>query len=130
MSGISSERGHFEQPNGLLGVTSRTILWTFVEEFWMGFLPLFHGLNWIPALQGRLGWLVVIELHVAKQCLVHVEGAIEPVGLEHLTDPAIEALDHLVGLRRARLGQSVLNSQILAQHIRAPRKTPDHVRFW
>ena len=39
----------------LLHVTSRTIVWTFVEEFWMGFVPLFHGLNWSPALQGRLG---------------------------------------------------------------------------
>ena len=61
---------------------------------------------------------MVIELHVAKQCLVHIEGAIEPVGLEYVTDPAIEALDHPVGLRRARWGQSVLNSQILAQHIK------------
>ena len=41
-------------------------------------------------------------LHVAKQCLVHIEVAIEPVGLEHVTDPAIEALDHPIGLRRAR----------------------------
>jgi putative DNA primase/helicase len=44
-----------ELGNVRLVVTSRTIVWTFIEEFWMGFVPLFHGLNWSPALQGRLG---------------------------------------------------------------------------
>jgi len=61
---------------------------------------------------------VVIELHLAKQCLVYVEGAIEPVGLKRVTDPAIEALDHPVGLRLARWVQSVLNPQILVQHLK------------
>jgi len=40
---------------------------------------------------------VVIELNVAKQYLVHIEDAIEPVGLEHVTDSVIEAFDHPVG---------------------------------
>jgi len=48
---------------------------------------------------------VVIELYVAKQWLVHIERAIEPVGLEHVADPVIEALGHPVGLGRARRGQ-------------------------
>ena len=61
---------------------------------------------------------MVIELYVAKQWLVHIERAIEPVGLEHVADPVIEALDHPVGLGRARRGQSALNPQILAQHVK------------
>jgi len=31
--------------------------------------------------------MVVVERHVAKQSPVHIEGAIEKVGLEHATDP-------------------------------------------
>ena len=38
---------------------------------------------------------MVIELVVAKRCLVHIEGEIEPVGLEYITTPAIEALAKL-----------------------------------
>jgi hypothetical protein len=75
---------------------------------------LFHGLNWSLALHGRL----VTEVLVAKQCLIQIEGAIEPVRLEYVSDAVFERLDPPVGLRRARCGQSVRNSQVPAQRVK------------
>jgi hypothetical protein len=40
------------------------------------------------------------------------------LALEDVTDPAIEALDHPFGLRRARWVQLVFNPEILAQHVK------------
>jgi hypothetical protein len=37
------------------------------------------------------------------------------VALQHLLDPAVEALDHTVGLRRLGRGQSVLDAQFGAE---------------
>ena len=47
---------------------------------------------------------MVIELHVAKECLVQIVGANQPVGLEHITDPAVEAFDQPVGFAASALG--------------------------
>ena len=45
------------------------------------------------------------------------------VGLEHIGNAPIEALDHAVGLRRPRLGQAVLDAQGLTQLIKLMRST-------
>jgi hypothetical protein len=37
------------------------------------------------------------------------------VALQHFLDPAVEALDHTVGLRRFRWGQAVLDAQLGAE---------------
>lgn len=52
----------------------------------MGFVPLFHGQNWSSVLEGRLGWLVIIEIYEPKHRTVDVEDTIEPaIRLRHRT---------------------------------------------
>ena len=58
---------------------------------------------------------MVVQGHIAQQGLLHVLAAVEPVGLEHIGDAAIESLDHAIGSRGPGLGQSVLDAQLLAQ---------------
>lgn len=41
----------------------------------------------------------------------------EVVGVEHVADAAIEALDHAIGFRRPGLGQAVLDAQGPAQPV-------------
>ena len=42
----------------------------------------------------------------------------EVVALQHLLDPAIEPLDHAVGLRMLRRGQAVFDAEVAAQQIK------------
>lgn len=66
----------------------------------------------------RLLWQVrVVQPHVSVQGLTQVLGAVEAVGLQHLLKPAVEPLDHAVGLWRARPGESVLNAQAVTQEV-------------
>ena len=60
---------------------------------------------------------MVVQSHIAQQGLLHVFAAVEPVGLEHIGNAAIESFDHAVGSRGPGLGQSVFYVQLLAQLI-------------
>jgi len=64
--------------------------------------------------QDQLGSVVALDSPEPRQPLIHGWGVIEQVGLVYVTEPAVEALDHLVGFRRGRWGQSKLNTQTLA----------------
>jgi len=59
--------------------------------------------------------MMVVEPDVAQQRGLQVLGAIVSPSGQHLGDTAIETLDHAVGLRRPKLGQTVLDAQGLAE---------------
>ena len=60
---------------------------------------------------------MVVQRHIAQQGLLHVLATVEPVGLEHIGNAAVESFDHAIGSRCSGLGQPVLNAQFLAQLI-------------
>ena len=59
--------------------------------------------------------VLVVQQHVAMQCLAQILGAVEPVRLQLLLKHAVEPLYHAVGLRRAGLGEPVFDAQAVAQ---------------
>ena len=62
--------------------------------------------------------MVVVELHIPQQSLLQVLPAVKVVRPEHVSDAAIEALDHPIRLGRSGLGQAVLYAQLLAQLVK------------
>lgn len=54
---------------------------------------------------------MVVQSRIAQQRLRHVLARLKAVGGQHITDTAIKALHHPIGLRRSGLGQAVLNVQ-------------------
>ena len=60
---------------------------------------------------------MVVQGYIAQQGLLHVLAAVEPVGLEHISNAAIESFDHAIGSWCPWLGQPVLYAQLLAQLI-------------
>jgi len=61
--------------------------------------------------------VVVVQPYKPVQRLLQILSAVEVVRAQHLTEPAIEALHHAIGLLCFGLGQPVLNPQRLAQLI-------------
>ena len=47
--------------------------------------------------EGLLRQVLVVQPHVAMQCLAEVLGAVEAVRLQHLLEPAVEPFDHAIG---------------------------------
>ena len=89
-----------------------------VEQVWVLLVPVLHGLHRCLAAQRRLRQLVVVQGHIPQQGLLHVLTAVEPVGLEHIGDTAIEPLHHAVGSRGPGPRQPVLDVQFLAQLVK------------
>ena len=81
----------------------------------MALIPLLHGLHGGFAFQRRLWQLVVVQGYIAHQRLLQVLGAAKAMGLEHIGNTSIEALDHAVGSRCSGLGQPMLDAQLYAQ---------------
>jgi len=73
--------------------------------------------------RGLLGQVVITEPGVAQKGGFHVLGIIETMGRQNAFDPAIEALDHVIGLRATRLGEAVLNTQGMAELIKLESST-------
>lgn len=59
--------------------------------------------------QGFLRDVVVVKVRVSMQCGFEVLCGFEMVGLQYLGNPAIEALDHAVGLGVAWRYQAMLD---------------------
>ena len=59
--------------------------------------------------------LLVVEPDVAVQRGFQFLAGSEVVALKHLFDPAVEALDHAVGLRRLGRGEAVFDAQLGAK---------------
>ncbi len=60
------------------------------------------------ALECRLRELAVVEVDIVQEGLFQVLAAGEAVALQDLLDPAVEALEHAVGLRVHRRRKAVL----------------------
>jgi len=86
-----------------------------MEQLGVGFEPFLHGLKRGFAAQRSLRQLMMVRGHVAMQGRPQVLARLEVMGLQDVADAAIEALHHAVGLRRLRLGQSMLDAQGLAE---------------
>ncbi len=67
--------------------------------------------------ESLLRQVLVVQPHVAMQRLAQILCTVEPVRLQHLLEPAIEPLDHAVGLRCAGLGEPVFDTQAFAQEV-------------
>lgn len=61
---------------------------------------------------------MVVQGHVAHQCLLQIFSTVEAVGLEDIGNAAIKALDHAIGPRRSGLGETMLDPQRLAQLVK------------
>lgn len=64
---------------------------------------------------------MVVQGHVSHQGLLQILAAVKAVRLEHIGNAPIETLDHAIGSGRSGrsgLGQSVFNTQGLAQLIK------------
>ena len=61
--------------------------------------------------------LAVVEPDVAQDRLFEVLATVEVMALEDVLDPAVEALDHAVGLWAHRRGQAVLDVEIGAEPV-------------
>ena len=58
---------------------------------------------------------MIVQVHVAMQGRPQVLARPEVMGLQDVADAAIEAFHHAIGLRRLRLGQTMLDAQGLAE---------------
>ena len=82
-------------------------------------LPAFECVDRCLVMQRLLRYSMVVQPDEAVERLLQVLGAVEVVGVEHLRDAPVEALDHAVGLRVLGLREAVLDAQGLAQRIEA-----------
>lgn len=80
-------------------------------------LPPFHRLDRRLVVQGFLRQMLVVRPDVAQQRFLQVLCAVEMMRTQHLLNPAVEAFDHSVGLRRTRPCQVVFNAQSLTQRV-------------
>jgi hypothetical protein len=55
--------------------------------------------------------VVVVQRHISQQRLLQVLSALEAVASHHISNAAVEAVDHPVGARGSGLGQPVLDAQ-------------------
>ena len=63
--------------------------------------------------------LVVVEPYIAFERLLQIVTALEVPRTEHLCDASVEAFDHAVGLGSPDRCQAVLDTQFLAELVKA-----------
>ena len=93
------------------------IVYAFSEQLRPLALPVLEGGDGRSALECRLRELAVVEVDVAQEGLFQVLAAVEAVALQDLLDPAVEALDHAVGLRPHRRREAVLDPEVRAEGV-------------
>ena len=76
------------------------------------FLPVLERVDGRSTLQHGLRELTVVEADVAKDGLFEILAAAEAVALQDVLDPAIEALNHAVGLWMHGRGQAMFNTEV------------------
>ena len=64
----------------------------------MALLPVLHRLNGRSLPESFLRNVVIVQMAVAPDRCLQIVSGVEAVGGEHLADPAVESLDHAVGL--------------------------------
>lgn len=69
-------------------------------------------------LQGKLGQVLVVKPDITLQRLRQTLTRFETVRGQHIADPAVEAFNHPIFLRAARLGQAVLNALLREQAVK------------
>jgi hypothetical protein len=74
--------------------------------------------------QGFLWQVLVVQLHVAQQRFLQVFCAVEMMRTQNLLNPAVEAFDHSVGLRRTGPCQSAFESPGRDAFPEVPDKKP------
>jgi hypothetical protein len=104
-----------------MGVTSREAVRLLSEQLWLQFVPILHRLQGRLAAQGRLRQLLVAEPDVAVQRGFEVLARPDVVALQHLLDPAVEALDHAVGPGRCGRRRAVFDAQFGAEPVELGR---------
>ena len=67
----------------------------------MALLPLLHGLDRCSLPKRFLRNMVIVQMPVSLGHRLQILSGVEAVGGEYLADPAVESLDHAVGLRVA-----------------------------
>ena len=77
-----------------------------------------------------LGDLMVVRPHIAHQRCLQLCCRCKARLMEYLGDPAVEALDHTVGLRVTGWAQTMLNAQRFASHIELVNWLPLSVSSW
>lgn len=90
-----------------LGVTSRGNIWPSLEQFWPLAMPVLQRADGCSSLEGGLWQLSVANSGVAQDARLQLFVTSEMVALQHLLDPAVEALEQPVGLRSHLRGQAV-----------------------
>ena len=77
---------------------------------------MFQGLNRRDVIECPLGNLMVVCLHIVHQRGFQLGCRGKARLMEYLADPAIETLDHAVGLRVTRWAQTMFDVQRFALH--------------
>jgi hypothetical protein len=98
-------------------VTFRKVIWLFPEQVQLQFVPVLHGLQGCLAGQGWLRKLLIVQSDVAVQPGFQLFSGMEMVALQHFLYPAVEPLDHAVGSRMLRRGQTVFDAEVGAELI-------------
>ena len=98
-----------------LVVTSREVVWLFLEQFAPEFVPVFHRLQGRPLGQCCLQKLLIVEHDIAQNGLLKVLAALEAMALQDVFDPAIESLDHAICLRSHWWRETMLDAEISAK---------------
>ena len=61
---------------------------------------------------------MVVQIHLAMQRGFQILAGLEMVALQHLLDPAVEALEHIVGLRMLRWGKTMFDAAFGAAQVK------------
>ena len=82
------------------------------EYLWMNGLPVLQGLDGCSVIQRVLRYVVIVRVAIAlerdRQYLLRVK----TMARQYVTDPAVEASHHTVGLRAAHQRQPVLATRL------------------
>jgi hypothetical protein len=102
-------------PLGPLRVRSRLVVDAPPEQLRPVALPVLEGVDGSSAFQEGLRERAVVEVDVAQEGLGKVLAALEAMALQDVVDPAVEPLDHSVGLWPHRWREAVLGAEVCAE---------------
>ncbi len=84
----------------------------FFEQLGLLSVPLLECLEWGLVVQVFLRDVVIIQIDEAFEGGLQGGGGVEAVGAQDVSNTAIEAFDHAIGLRAAGLGQAMRDAVV------------------
>ncbi len=82
-------------------------------------LPIFESLNGRSVLKCLLRDVLIVQVAVALEGCRQILARVKAMRGQDLADAPVEALDHAVGLRMAHRGKAVLDTELVAELVKA-----------